>query len=88
MNEVNEISASIAAAIEEQGASTSEISRNVQIASTITDDMKQDMAQVLSASQESGAASTQVLSVSGELASQAEQLKAKVHKFVETVRAA
>lgn len=88
IQKLNETSTAIAAAMEEQGAATQEIARNVQEAATGTEDVSRNICGVTEASQEAGAASSQVLTASGELNSQAETLKSEVAQFIKTVRAA
>lgn len=77
-----------AAAMEEQGATTQEIARNVQEAAAGTSEVSKNISGVTQASQESGAAASQVLSSSGEFSKQSELLKTEVEKFIAEVRAA
>ncbi|MGO8917626.1 MAG: methyl-accepting chemotaxis protein [Stellaceae bacterium] len=86
--EVNEISASIASAVEEQTAATQEITRNVQQAAHGTQDVSQNIAAVSAAADEAGAAATQVLGAADDLANQANALRQQVDKFLTTLRAA
>jgi methyl-accepting chemotaxis protein len=86
--EVNEISASIASAVEQQTAATREIARNMQQAASGTEHVTKNITAVTSAAGETGAAATQVLSSSSELAKQADVLRTQVNRFVTTVRAA
>ncbi|MEP3276300.1 MAG: HAMP domain-containing methyl-accepting chemotaxis protein [Stappiaceae bacterium] len=85
---LSETSTAIAAAMEEQGAATQEIARNVQEAATGTEDVSRNIGGVTQASQEAGAASSQVLTASGELNDQADTLKSEVAQFIQTVRSA
>ncbi len=64
---VNEISTSIAAAVEEQTAATGEISRNVSQAAEGTADVTANVAGVSEAAMSSSAAADQVLTAAGEL---------------------
>ena len=84
---VDETSAAIAAAMEEQGAATQEIARNVQEAATGTEEVSRNIVGVNQASEESGAAAGEVTSAAGELSQQAELLKGEVGKFIKQVRA-
>lgn len=86
--QVNEISSSIAAAVEEQTAATQEITRNVQEAATGTQDVSQNIAGVSAAVDEAGAAAEQVLGAADDLAQQAQALRHEVDQFLTTVRAA
>jgi methyl-accepting chemotaxis protein len=85
---MNEISTAIAAAMEEQGATTHEITRNAQDAARGTNDVSSSISSVTQAAGETGAASTQVLSSAGELGRQAETLRQKVDTFLAEIRAA
>lgn len=87
IRQLDEISGAIAAAMEEQGATTQEIARNVQEAATGTVEVTRNISGVTQASQEAGAASQQVLAASSELSEQAELLQGEVHKFISQVRA-
>jgi methyl-accepting chemotaxis protein len=88
IREINDVTTSIAAAVEEQGAATQEIVRNVAQASAGTSEVTGNIAGVAQASEDTGAAASQVLSASGELSRQAEHLNAEVARFLATVRAA
>jgi methyl-accepting chemotaxis protein len=82
------ISAAIAAAMEEQGAATGEIARNVAQASTGTQEVSSNIVHVSQVAQETGKASTEILSASEALAEQANVLRGRIGTFIETVRAA
>ena len=73
--EVNEISTSIASAVEEQGAATQEISRNVQEAATGTTEVSSSITHVQTSTQETKEATMQVLESSKELSVQGEALR-------------
>jgi methyl-accepting chemotaxis protein len=88
IRKVSEIAAAIAAAVEEQGAATSEIARNVSEAAKGTTVVATDISGVKQGAGETGSAATQVLASAGELASESSRLKAEVDKFLATVRAA
>ncbi len=83
---VNEISTGIASAVEEQGAATQEISRNVQQAAAGSAEVSSNITGVTQASQQTSAGSTQVLSAASELANNGERLKREVDSFLHTVR--
>ena len=85
---LSEVSAAIAAAVEEQGAATQEISRNVQQASVGTQEVSANISDVQRGAAETGSASTQVLSAAQSLASDSTRLKVEVAQFLESVRAA
>ncbi len=88
IREINSVATSIAAAVEQQGAATQEIVRNVAQASTGTSEVTSNIVGVARASEDTGAAAQQVLSASGELSRQSEHLTAEVARFLNTVRAA
>ncbi|NVO15058.1 MAG: methyl-accepting chemotaxis protein [Rhodoplanes sp.] len=85
---IAEITATIAAAVEEQGAATSEIARNVQQASTGTTEVASNITEVDRGAAETGSASSQVLSSAQSLSSESNRLKLEVGKFLTTIRAA
>jgi len=85
---LSEISSTIAAAVEEQGAATQEIARNVQQAAQGTQDVSSNITDVQRGASETGSASSQVLSAAQTLSSDSNRLKLEVGKFLETVRAA
>jgi methyl-accepting chemotaxis protein len=85
---MSEIASTIAAAVEEQGAATQEISRNVQQAAQGTTQVSSNIGEVQRGASETGSASAQVLSAAQLLSRDSERLKAEVGKFLNTVRAA
>ncbi|HEY3791612.1 MAG TPA: methyl-accepting chemotaxis protein [Bradyrhizobium sp.] len=85
---LSEISSTIAAAVEEQGAATQEISRNVQQAAQGTQQVSSNITDVQRGATETGSASTQVLASAQSLSSDSNRLKLEVGKFLSNVRAA
>ena len=85
---MNDISVSISAAIEQQGAATQEISRNVQEASAGTAEVTSNMQGVSEASTQTGTSSQEVLEASNDLKRQAEEMRKSVETFIEGIRAA
>jgi|SRR5579871_4449805 len=88
ISRIAEISAGIAAAVEEQGAATQEIARNVQQAAAGTMEVATNITEVKSGAVETGSASSQVLSAATALADETNRLKLQVGKFLDGVRAA
>jgi methyl-accepting chemotaxis protein len=88
IGDINGIAAAIVAAVEEQGATTAAVARNVQQAAQGTNEVTTNIAAVLQAAEVSSSAATQVLSSASELARQSETLRGEVRKFVDHVRAA
>jgi methyl-accepting chemotaxis protein len=85
---ISEIAAAIAAAVEQQGAATQEISRNVQQAAQGTAQVAANITDVNRGASETGSASSQVLSSAQSLSNESNHLKLEVDKFLNTVRAA
>jgi methyl-accepting chemotaxis protein len=85
---VSEIASIIAAAIEEQGAATHEIARNVQQAAVGTTQVASNIAAVNRSASDTGSASSQVLSSAQLLSNENKRLKSEMVKFLATVRAA
>jgi len=85
---MSEISSTIAAAVEEQGAATQEISRNIQHAATGTQEVSSNITDVQHGATETGSASAQVHSAAKSLSSESNRLKLEVSKFLNSVRAA
>jgi methyl-accepting chemotaxis protein len=88
IEKLSEISATIAAAVEEQGAATQEISRNVQRAAHGTQQVSSNIADVQRGASETGSASSLVLSAAQSLSGDSNRLKVEVGKFLNSVRAA
>jgi methyl-accepting chemotaxis protein len=85
---LSEISSTIAAAVEEQGAATQEISRNVQQGAQGTQQVSSNITDVQRGASETGTASSQVLSAAQLLSGDSNRLKLEVGKFLNSVRAA
>jgi methyl-accepting chemotaxis protein len=85
---MSEIASTIAAAVEEQGAATQEISRNVQQAAQGTQQVSSNITDVQRGASETGSASSQVFSAAQSLSGESNRLKLEVGKFLSSVRAA
>ena len=85
---VSEIASTIAAAVEEQGAATAEIARNIQQAAHGTTQVAVNIVDVNKGATESGTASAQMLTSARMLANESNRLKVEMEKFLSTVRAA
>jgi methyl-accepting chemotaxis protein len=85
---ISQIASTIAAAVEEQGASTQEIARNVQEAARGTDEVAKNIVDVSRGAKETGSASNELLSSAQSLARESGALKKEVSKFLQTVRVA
>jgi methyl-accepting chemotaxis protein len=88
IEKLSEISSTIAAAVEEQGAATQEISRNVQQAAHGTQQVSSSIADVQRGASETDSASSQVLHAAQSLSGDSSRLKLEVGKFLNSVRAA
>ncbi len=87
VGQVDEISASVASAVEEQGAATQEIARNVEEAAQGANQVAENVVGVNAASQETGAAAGEVLTAAEQLSQQADQLKSQIQMFLADVKA-
>ncbi|MGL9622637.1 methyl-accepting chemotaxis protein [Bradyrhizobium sp. U531] len=85
---LSEISSTIAAAVEEQGAATQEIARNVQQAAQGTHQVSSNISDVQRGATETGSASAQVLGAAQALSSDSNRLRMEVGRFLDSVRAA
>ncbi|AWN51619.1 HAMP domain-containing methyl-accepting chemotaxis protein [Methylobacterium sp. 17Sr1-1] len=88
IREISGVSASIAAAVEEQDAATQEIVRNVSQAATGTGEVTGNIGGVAQAAEGTGRAASQVLDTASGLSRQSDRLAAEVRRFVDTIRAA
>jgi len=85
---ISEISATIAAAVEEQGAATQEIARNVQQAANGSDEVVNSVNRVSRGAVETGEAADKVHGASETLSHETERLIEAVRRFAATIRAA
>ncbi len=85
---VSEIASTIAAAVEEQGAATLEIARNVADAARGTGEVSQNISGVNAAARETGLAASRVVESAADLSRNGEDLKTQVDAFLREVRAA
>jgi methyl-accepting chemotaxis protein len=85
---INEISATVASAVVEQGAAVQEMARNAQEAADATSQVSENISSVSAASDRTGEAAGQVFSASSGVTQFAVRLKHEVSQFLDTVRAA
>ncbi|WP_027573337.1 methyl-accepting chemotaxis protein [Bradyrhizobium sp. WSM1743] len=88
IGEINDVTTTIAAAVEEQGAATREIARNIQHAAGGTSEVSSNIVGVSTASAEAGAAASEVLSASDALRREADMLRGEIDAFLNDMRAA
>lgn len=87
ISEIRQSTSAIASAIEEQGSATREIAFNTQSAAQGTQGVNDNIAGVGRAAEMTGVASTQMMSLSNSLATQASDLQDEVQRFVNNLRA-
>jgi methyl-accepting chemotaxis protein len=85
---ISDIAANIAAAVEEQGAATSEIARNVQHAAQGTARVADTITEVNRGAVETESAASHVLTSAQSLSGEGAKLKTEVDRFLASVRAA
>jgi methyl-accepting chemotaxis protein len=88
IDRMSHVATAIAAAVEQQGAATLEISRNVQHASGGATEASSSIDGVTRASEETSLSSGEVLTAASELARNGETLRTQVDRFLREVRAA
>jgi len=84
---ISEIAIAVAAAVDQQNATTRDIARNVQQAAKGTQEVSANIAGVTQAVGETGSAANLVLGSAGDLAGQAGKLRDEVDRFLGSVRA-
>ncbi|WP_446721488.1 methyl-accepting chemotaxis protein [Methylobacterium sp. DCY52] len=88
IQEINGVAATIAAAVEEQGAATQEIVRNVGQAAQGTAEVTDNIAGVAGAAEETGRAAEHVLGDASVLSRQSDYLSTEVERFLAGLQAA
>ena len=88
IDSVRDISTAIASAVEQQGAATHEIAGNTSRAADSATAVTENIFGVGRAAEMTGAASTQLMGLSGSLSAQASRLETEVGDFVAQLRAA
>ncbi len=88
VSDIGKASSLISTAMDEQIATTSEISKNIEQASQRTEKVTNNIEDVTSATQETGSAASQVDTAASDLSSQAESLNSVVDKFLYSARQA
>lgn len=87
ISEMNRISASIAAAVEEQGMATQEIARNVQQTAEIARGIASNANDVKQSSTGASAAVSQMIAAASDLSRQSESLRGQVSGFLRDIKA-
>ena len=88
VEELDEMNAAVAAAVEEQSATTTEIARNTQEAAQGTSQVSNGIADVRNASDTTGRSAQEVLETCGHLADATNSLQTEIGAFLDRVRAA
>ncbi|WP_027577583.1 methyl-accepting chemotaxis protein [Bradyrhizobium sp. WSM1743] len=88
IQQVDEISSAIAAAVGQQGTATQEIAQNVQQAAARTGEVSQNIAGVTDGIAATGTAAEEVLGSAIELSKQSQRLRDEVDRFLAQIRAA
>jgi methyl-accepting chemotaxis protein len=88
IQQVDDISAAIAAAVGQQGTATQEIAHNVQQAAARTGEVSQNIAGVTDGIAATGTAAEEVLGSAVELSKQSQRLRDEVDRFLAHIRAA
>ncbi len=88
VNQVNEMSGTIAAAVEEQNAATSEIARNVDAASNRTRSAAENIGEVADATNRNETQANEVYKSADQLMSDNEDLRRQIENFIKAVGAA
>lgn len=86
INQLNEISSAIAAAVEEQGAATQEIARNVEQAASGTTEVSATILEVTEATKLTDSSSNEVLVAASGMSSEADSLKKQVETFLSEIK--
>ncbi len=85
---INEIAAGIASAVEEQGAATEEITRNVQQASEGTAEVSKNITGVTQGASETSSSASRVQTAAGELSTNAAKMSDEIVAFLQQLNAA
>jgi methyl-accepting chemotaxis protein len=88
IRQISDIAGSIAAAVEQQGAATGNISRNIRDAAAGTAEVASSIAKVTQGANETGTASSEMLSSAQSLARESTRLRDEVARFLQSIKAA
>jgi methyl-accepting chemotaxis protein len=88
IDKMSEIATTVASAVEEQGAATAEIARNIQQAASGTQNVSNNIVGVSNAANQTGETASDVLESSDGLAAESEALSNEVGRFLARIKAA
>ena len=86
ITEIDTISATIASAVEQQGAATEEIARNVQQAASGTEEVTKIVEHVAASTEQTGSSVGGLVDAVGEMQDQTARLRNEVSQFLGTIR--
>lgn len=86
IREINDISTSIAAAVDEQDASTQEIAKNAQEAASHTNVVNESLSTILESSLQNGKSATEMLSSCSQLTNNSNNLSGEIENFLKHMR--
>jgi methyl-accepting chemotaxis protein len=87
IEQISQVNSTIAAAVTEQDAATTEISRAISQAATGTAELQQQIGLVSESAQNSGQAATAMVSAVGQLQNRFQDLEKRIDGFLDSVRA-
>jgi methyl-accepting chemotaxis protein len=85
---ISEIAVVVAASVQEQGAATSEIARNVQQAAIGTQEVAGNIGNVTNAANDTGEAARQVLNTAEKMRAESDTLQQQVSSFIAEIKSA
>jgi methyl-accepting chemotaxis protein len=88
IDKMSEIATAVAAAVEEQGAATADIARNIQQAAAGTQNVSSNIGGVSGVANQTGETAAEVLESSSSLAAESEILSNQVARFLDRIKAA
>jgi methyl-accepting chemotaxis protein len=88
ISEINEISATVVRAVEQQQAATHAIARHIHEAASGTREVADNIGAVTATASETGSSATLVLRSSAELTRQSELMRGELHEFLAAIRTA
>jgi methyl-accepting chemotaxis protein len=87
ISDIDAISSTVAEAVEQQAAATTEIARSIEQASSGTNEVSSNIAEVSEAAHQAGLTANDVLSAAAALTRQADNLRHEVESFLSAINA-
>ena len=88
INEMRDISVTIAGAVEEQGSATQEIARNVEQAASVTEEVTTNIVAVTEGAEKTGRSAEGVMEAATRLAQEAQDVRSEVDSFLSDIKTA